>query len=81
SIAITSGDTVSITATGTVVYNNVGATTTPAGTGGGSGTFISVSDGVGTLLARVGTSGAWHSIGAAGSFLAAATDSLYLIMN
>jgi hypothetical protein len=90
-IAITTGDVITITATGTWCYgsgqpyfcNDADGDPTD-----GAGSFPEPHTGaplpdefLGRLLARVGTSGTWENIGVSGGFTAADTDDLYLIMN
>jgi len=78
---VTLGDTVSITATGLWGYNSAGAVWSANGAGFTDPTAVSTTADVAALLARIGTSGTWIDIGASGSFVAASTGNVYLIMN
>lgn len=84
-VAVTSGDVLTLTATGLwrygppPVYPEVdadGDSLAPAPAGSPI-----VGNPLGQLCARVGTTGAWTAIGVSGGFTAAATGDLYLILN
>lgn len=79
---VTSGQTVSVSASGLWGYNADGAIYGPDGNAieDSSGALLPSAD-VMSLLGRIGTSGSWNDLGASGSFVAAADGYLYLIGN
>ena len=84
-IAIVSGDTIAIAATGLWdIDQNPAPGVNPVNANGYGytlGSTILPSASVGGLLARVGTSGAWTGIGVSGGFVAGTSGNLYLIAN